>query len=112
MQRARRVLVVTTLASATFVWYAHNQQIKEKEVRRLPAVLAPAPLPPSHPSLASSSPPFQRMHAGVLRDIAREEQAAAAAAVAAAAPPGDAACPSGVCTLATKRMRPAAQPQL
>ena len=120
MQRARHVLAASTIVSCGFVWYAHDQQIREKEVR-CPLLLAAAAGTRSAPHLRAPLTPrppppltLQRMHAGVLRDIAREEEKmaaqAAAAAAGAAAPQLDAdpSCPSGVCALATKRVRPAA----
>lgn len=88
MDRALRFLFLSVAGSAGAAYYAHWQQRSEKE----------------------------RMHQGVVRDMAREaaENAAAAAAAAArgqhgalaaavdaAAPP----CEGGICALSTKRIR-------
>ena len=83
MQRALATLAVASAGAAAATFYAHWQQITEKE----------------------------RMHAGVLRDLAREEAAARRMALdaAAALPAGDGsggACDSGICDLSTKRVRP------
>ena len=76
MQRARGVLVLSSLASIGFIFYAHDQQVRERA----------------------------RMHEGVLRDLAREKEEEAAAAAAGGGAEPD--CASGVCNLAVKRMRP------
>jgi hypothetical protein len=89
MDRALRFLCLSVAGSAGAAYYAHWQQRSEKE----------------------------RMHQGVVRDMAREaaENAAAAAAAAArgqhdalaaavdaAAPPP---CEGGICALSVKRIR-------
>ena len=76
IQRAVGVLCVSCAASAGAAYYAHWQQRSEKE----------------------------RMHQGVLRDMAREQALEAARAL------DD--CEGGVCSLATKRIRPAAAPEV
>ena len=87
MDKALRILFLSCAGSAGAAYYAHWQQRSEKE----------------------------RMHQGVVRDMAREAaENAAASAAAAAARPGalaaaiDAAappCEGGICALAVKRIR-------
>jgi hypothetical protein len=81
MNRAIATLSMVTLGTGGCVWYAHYQQSSEKA----------------------------RMHEGVLRDIAKEEEEKRRV-LDAAMPVGgnggsDLACESGVCALATKRIR-------
>jgi hypothetical protein len=80
MQRARSVLALTSILSVGFIFYAHDQQVRERA----------------------------RMHEGVLRDLAREKEEEAAAATSAAATAAAPDCASGVCDLAVRRVRPVA----
>lgn len=82
MHRALATLSAVTLGTGGCVWYAHYQQSSEKA----------------------------RMHEGVLRDIAKEEEEKrrvleAVLPVGGSVGGSELACESGVCALATKRIR-------